>query len=113
MARELVNEPPNVLIPLDDSRAAPASFPRSRRQRRDTRRQGHDETRNGRAARRRSGFNALRTDRDHALEWRQRGDAAGRFIGKASVSIGGISIQGRCQMEDMKGTWAAPPAWSG
>ena len=103
-ARELVNEPPNVLYPRG-IRAPRQPAAQARRRRRDSRRQGHDETRNGRAARRRPGLDAARPHRDHALERRQ-----------ARRSAGGLHRQGRllryrrhfhqagaASMEDMKG----------
>ena len=59
LARELVNEPPNVLYPVEFARrATPAA--QSRRRCRGARRQGDDEARNGRAARRRPGLDAAR-----------------------------------------------------
>ena len=76
MARELVNEPPNVLYPVEFARRAGAAA-QARRRRRDSRRQGHDQARHGRAARRRPGLDAARPHRDHALERRQERRAAG------------------------------------
>ena len=76
IARELVNEPPNVLYPVEFARRAePAQ--EARRRGRGARRQGDDEARHGRAARRRAGLDAARPHRDHALERRQEGRAAG------------------------------------
>ena len=71
LARDLVNEPPNVLYPDEFARRA-GELREARRRRRGARRQGDEEARHGRAARRRARARRTRAaSRDHALERRQ------------------------------------------
>ena len=57
LARDLVNEPPNVLYPVEFARRA-ARTAQARRRGRDPRREGDAQARHGRAARRRAGLDA-------------------------------------------------------
>ena len=76
IARDLVNEPPNVLFPVEFARRA-SQLAKTRRRYRRARRQGDEEARDGRAARRRAGLDAAEPNRDHALERRQERRSAG------------------------------------
>ena len=75
IARDLVNEPANVLYPEEFARRA-GSAEEARRRGRGARRQGDEEARHERAARRRAGLAAREPHGGHALERRQ--DAATR-----------------------------------
>ena len=57
-ARDLVNEPANVLYPGEFARRASASLRKARHRRRGSRRGGHEEARHGCAPRRRPGLGA-------------------------------------------------------
>ncbi len=72
MARDLVNEPANVLYPAEFARRT-GSAEKGRRGRRNPRRSGDDETRHGCAARRRPGLGARQPHGGDALERRQEG----------------------------------------
>ena len=107
IARDLVNEPPNVLYPDEFARRA-ARAEEARRRRRGARREGDEEARHGRAARRRAGLGAARAASSSCA-----GTAARRatppvaFIGKGvCFDTGGISIKPAAGMEDMKGDMA-------
>ena len=108
IARDLVNEPPNVLGPVEFAARAEA-LTQARRRGRDPRREGDGEARHaGAPRRRRRAPSAESRVVDHALERRQgRRTSPIAFIGKGVVfDSGGISIKPGGGMEDMKGDMA-------
>ena len=78
MARDLINEPANVLFPEEFARRASVAQ-EARRRGRGARRAGDEEARHERAARRRAGIAEGQPRRHHALERRQEGRRAGRL----------------------------------
>ena len=107
IARDLVNEPANVLYPEEFARRA-AEPEEARRRGRGARRQGDEEARHGRAARRRPGL-ARATAALVVMRWNggKKGDAPVAFVGKGvCFDTGGISIKPAAGMEDMKGDMA-------
>ena len=78
MARDLINEPANVLFPEEFARRT-ARAQEARRRGRGARRAGDEEARHERAARRRAGLAQGQPRRHHALERRQEERRAGRL----------------------------------
>ncbi len=95
LARDLVNEPANVLYPEEFARRA-AKLRKLRRQRRRARRCGDEEARHACAARRRPGLGAAKPRRRDALEGRQdRRRSASPSSARASASTPAASRSSR------------------